>query len=201
MQTHHHLPEPQIGCADLCDETATFGLVQDAWNRMDGIDVLVTSVGIAKDGPLLLLNAADISECMQRNLRPVINACEAMCALAQGRSVGRIINVSSITGLVGQPMRVAYGAAKGAVISYTKSLARKVAAHGITANVIAPQVVEGGVADLMKARVRDTLLANTPVGRACTANDIAHGVAYLASPAASFVTGTVLNVTGGLVTW
>lgn len=200
-QTYPQLTVPQLGRADLRDEVAARVLVGDAWNRMGGIDVLVTSLGGAKDGPLLMVDAADVVECMEQNLRPVINVCEAFRVFCSAKRGGRIINISSITGLVGQPMRVAYGAAKGAVISYTKSLAREVAADGVTANVVAPQVIEGGLADLMKSRVRDILLSNTPMGRACTPEDVAHGVSYLASPSASFVTGTVSTVTGGLVTW
>jgi 3-oxoacyl-[acyl-carrier protein] reductase len=189
------------GTADLRDAHATRVLINAAFEALGGIDVVVTAIGGAKDAPLPLVDSRDITACIDDNLSPVINVCEAYRSLPRSAQSGRIVNVSSVTGLVGQPMRVAYGAAKGAVISYTKSLARELAAEGITANCVAPQVVEGGLADLMKARVRAVLLANTPVGRICTPGDVAHGVSYLASPAASFVTGTVLTISGGLVTW
>jgi 3-oxoacyl-[acyl-carrier protein] reductase len=168
---------------------------------MGGIDVLVTAVGGAEDAPLLMVCSEDIHACIDDNLRTVINVCEAYRDVPRNGQAGRIVNISSVTGLVGQPMRVSYGAAKGAVISYTKSLARELASQNITANVVAPQVIEGGLANLMKMHVREVLLANTPVGRACTPADVAHAVAYLGSPAASFVTGTVLTVAGGMVTW
>ena len=109
--------------------------------------------------------------------------------------------VSSITGRVGQPMRLAYGAAKAAVEGYIRSFAREVAASGMTANCIAPQVIEGGLADLMKERVRALLLANTPLARPCEAKDVAGAALYLASAESRYVTGTSLNITGGLVTW
>jgi NAD(P)-dependent dehydrogenase (short-subunit alcohol dehydrogenase family) len=192
------------GGADLRDAAQARALVERAHAELGGLDVVITAVGSAKDAPLPLVDAADIEGSLRDNLLPVIHVCEAFRELAAASGTtrgGRIVNVSSVTGMVGQPMRVAYGAAKGAVVSYTKSLAREVAQQGMTANVVAPQVIEGGLADLMKARVRSILLANTPVGRTCLPEDVAHAVSYLASPAASFVTGTVLTVSGGLVTW
>lgn len=194
-----HMPQPDA--ADLRDATAARELLERAAARLGGVDVLITCIGQARDNPLPMVAAADLAQCLEDNLRPVVNACEAFRAQRAGRPGGRIVNVSSITGLVGQPMRVAYGAAKGAVISYTKSLAREVAPEGMTANCVAPQVIDGGLADLMKLRVREILLDNTPVGRACTPADVAHAVTYLAAPGAGFVTGTALPVTGGLVTW
>jgi len=192
------------GGADLRDAAQARALVQRAHAELGGLDIVVTAIGSAKDAPLPMVDAADIEDSLRDNLLPVIHVCEAFRELAVAHGTtqgGRIVNVSSVTGLVGQPMRVAYGAAKGAVVSYTKSLAREVAVQGMTANVVAPQVIEGGLADLMKARVRSILLANTPVGRTCLPADVAHAVTYLASPAASFVTGTVLTISGGLVTW
>jgi len=126
---------------------------------------------------------------------------KALLDVVTGERGGRIVLVSSITGLVGQPMRAAYSAAKGAVIAYAKSLAREVASRGMTVNCIAPQVVEGGLARRMKPAVRDLLLANTPLGRVCTPAEVAAAAVYLASPGAAYVTGTVLNLTGGMVTW
>jgi NAD(P)-dependent dehydrogenase (short-subunit alcohol dehydrogenase family) len=195
------LPPPHCASADLRDAAAAQALLREACVAMGGIDVVVTAIGGAKDAPLPLVDARDIAASIDDNLLPVINVCDAYRALPPGPRGGRIVNVASVTGLVGQPMRVAYGAAKGAVISYTKSVARELAASGITANCVAPQVIDGGLAKLMNARVRAVLLANTPIGRACTPQDVAHGVTYLASPAASFVTGTVLTISGGLVTW
>jgi NAD(P)-dependent dehydrogenase (short-subunit alcohol dehydrogenase family) len=197
LRAHH-------GQADLRDPAQTRALLARAHSELGGLNVVVTAVGAAKDAPLLLVDAADIEASLRDNLLPVVNVCEAfreLLAAHDSTSGARIVNVSSVTGLVGQPMRVAYGAAKGAVVSYTKSVAREVAEFGITANCVAPQVIEGGLADLMKARVRSILLANTPVARTCLPADVAHAVTYLASPAASFVTGTVLTVSGGLVTW
>lgn len=194
------------GSADLREPDAARHLVAAAAQALGGLDVLAIAIGSARDAPLPLVTADDLDAAMRDNLLPVVHACEAfrdawLAAPRASKALGRIVVVSSVTGQVGQPMRVAYGAAKGAVISWTKSLAREVAPLGITANIVAPQVIDGGIADLMKARVRAVLLANTPLGRACSAEDVAQGVTWLASPGAAFVTGTVLGISGGLVTW
>ncbi|MDB5800171.1 MAG: 3-oxoacyl-[acyl-carrier-protein] reductase [Rhodocyclales bacterium] len=186
---------------DLADPERTRQIVNEAATTLGGLDVLVIAVGHADDQPLLMTEPGAMEAALQSNLAPVVNACEAFRALRAGWMGGAVVVVSSITGRVGQPMRMAYGASKAAVEGYVRSFAREVAASGLTANCVAPQVIEGGLADLMKARVRSLLLANTPLARACEADDVAGAALYLASEGARYVTGTSLNVTGGLVTW
>ena len=192
---------PALVGADLRDVEAAGRCLGEAAAALGGLDVLVLAVGSAKDGPLALVDDDDMAKCMRDNLAPVVNAAEAFRALRGEAGGGAIVVVSSVTGLVGQPMRVAYGAAKAAVISYCKSLAREVADSGLRVNIVAPQVTEGGLADLMKAKVRSVLLANTPLARNCTPQDVAGAVRFLALGDAAFVTGAVVNVSGGLITW
>lgn len=190
-----------LGRADLCDAAQARTLLDDTTEALALPDTLVISVGGVQDKPLFLLTGADMVETLTENLEPVVNLVEAFVAARGDRRGGRIVVVSSITGLVGQPMRAAYAAAKGAVIAYVKSVAREVAARGMTVNCITPQVVAGGLAERMKPAVRQLLLANTPLGRACEPSEVAAAAVYLASPGADYVTGTTLNLTGGLVTW
>ena len=163
--------------------------------------MLVIACGIARDGPITFLSGGDLEKAIADNLDPVVHLCEAFCAKRRDVPGGRIVIVSSITGLSGQPMRTLYGAAKGAVIGYAKSLARKVASNGMTVNCIAPQVVKGGLADHMKARMQGMIQAITPLQRLCEPDEVAAAALFLASPGASYVTGSSLNITGGLITW
>jgi 3-oxoacyl-[acyl-carrier protein] reductase len=190
-----------VAGADLTDATATAGLVAAATRELGGLEVVVASVGDAQDKPVFLLTEADLAGTLEANLTPVVNLVEAFRAGRAGRPGGRVVLVASITGLVGQPMRAAYAAAKGAVIAYAKSVAREVARTEMTVNCIAPQVADGGLAERMRPGVRRLLLENTPVGRACAPSEVAAAAVYLASPGAAYLTGTVLNLTGGLVTW
>jgi len=186
---------------DLADAAHAQRIVGEAAASLGGLDVVVIAVGNADDQPLLMMAPGAMRVALLSNLAPVVNVCEAFRALRAEMQGGSVVVVSSITGRVGQPMRLAYGAAKAAVEGYIRSFAREVATRGMTANCIAPQVIEGGLADLMKARVRSLLLANTPLARPCAAEDVAGAALYLASAGSRYVTGTSLNVTGGLVTW
>jgi 3-oxoacyl-[acyl-carrier protein] reductase len=190
-----------VTAADLTDAAAASNLVADMSAALGVPDTLVASLGGASDKPLMLETIADLDTTLRENLGAVVNLVSAFLAARGKRRGGRIVLVTSITGLVGQPMRTAYAAAKGAVIAYAKSIAREQAAHGMTVNCIAPQVVEGGLAEHMRPAVRRLLLANTPLERACAPAEIAAAAVWLASPGAAYATGTVENLSGGLVTW
>lgn len=194
---------PAVLTADCAHATGAQTLFAEAEAALGGVpDVLVIAIGTARDDALPMLGDADAAQTFADNLAPVVYLCEAMrAARTRAGGGGRIVIVASITGLVGQPMRTLYGAAKGATIAYAKSLARETAASGLTVNCIAPQVLDGGLASLMRAHVRQTLLGATPAARACTPDDLTAAARFLAAPEAGYVTGTVVNVTGGLVTW
>lgn len=194
-------PHAFIVQGPLDQRAAAEQVFADACCLLDTIDVLVNCAGVSRDDSVMMLSERDVNAVMRGNLGSVVYLCEAMRRQAYGIKAGRIINMTSITGLVGQPMRSLYGAAKGAVIAYTKGLAREVAAQGWTANCIAPQVVEGGLAERMKPTVQSMLAAITPIKRSCLPADLTGAAVFLASADSAFITGTVINVTGGLVTW
>lgn len=187
------------GNLDSYDEAKKVFVKAETW--LGGVDVLINCVGLSRDNSLLMLTEEDTIAVIQGNLAPIVYLSEFMTGQKQVIEAGRIINITSITGLVGQPMRSLYGAAKGAVIAYTKSFAREFANKEWTANCIAPQVVQGGLANHMKFHAQTIISGVTPVKRNCVPNDLSGLTVFLASLESSFITGTVLNVTGGLITW
>lgn len=164
-------------------------------------DILVNCIGHAEDKPFVFHRLGDARTSFYSNLYPFIHICSALIPHFKQRGSGNIINMASITGVVGQPMRSLYGAAKGAVISYCKVLARRHAADNIRVNCIAPQVVTGGLAEKMNPKIKAMLQATTPIQRNCMAEDLIAPLLMLACSSEGFITGEVVNVTGGLITW
>lgn len=164
-------------------------------------DILVNCIGHAEDKPFVFHKAGDVGASFAANLYPLVHITEALLPHWQARASGNLINLASITGLVGQPMRSLYGAAKGAVIAYCKTLARRHAADNIRVNCLAPQVVSGGLANKMNPKIKALLQATTPIQRDCVAADLVAPLLMLASQSQGFITGEVVNITGGLITW
>lgn len=191
-----------ISCAgDLSSRAAAQAYIKHLVENYGVPDILVNCMGHAEDKPFVFHKAGDSRTSFAANLHPFVHICEALLPYWQARASGNLINMASITGLVGQPMRSLYGAAKGAVIAYCKMLARRHAADNIRVNCIAPQVVTGGLADKMNPKIKALLQATTPIKRDCVATDLVAPLLMLASQGNGFITGEVVNVTGGLVTW
>jgi 3-oxoacyl-[acyl-carrier protein] reductase len=187
--------------ADLRDGQAASRCIQAVIDISGHIDVLVTCMGQAFDSSLFLYEESHIEESLAANLLTVMNVCAAALPDMCRRGQGRIVGVSSITGKVGQPMRAIYAASKGAVNGYFKALGRHFASRGISVNALLPQVVNAGMGDAMKNKMRALLLANTPIRRPCTESEVSNAVLFLASDAASYMAGEGLAMTGGLITW
>ena len=165
------------------------------------LDVVVNNAGIAVDGLLLRLREEDWAQTIAVNLTGAMHVARAAARhLLKAKDSGRLINITSVVGEMGNAGQTSYVAAKAGLIGFTKSLARELASRGVTVNAVAPGFIE---TDMTAAHVqganREALLKNIPLGRIGKPEDVADAVRFLASPAASYVTGQVLRVNGGLL--
>ncbi len=183
---------------DVADPDGVEGLVAEVTERLGRIDVLVNNAGIIRDTLLLRMSEADWDAVLDTNLKGAFLCTKpALRAMLRQRS-GRIVNVSSVSGIRGNPGQANYSAAKAALIAFTKTVAREAASRGITVNAIAPGMIETDITLGMPDKAREAVVAAIPLGRMGKPEDVAEMVAFLASDAASYITGAVLQVDGGL---
>jgi 3-oxoacyl-[acyl-carrier protein] reductase len=166
--------------------------------RAGGLDILVANAGIAIDGLLLRLKEADLDSILNVNLKGALACAQAAIKPMMRARSGRIIFMSSVVGQRGNAGQVAYAASKAAMIGATKSLAREYASRGVTVNAIAPGYVETDMTSSLEPAQKQAMLAEVPLGRAATADEVAAAVAFLASNEAAYITGQVLAVNGGM---
>jgi 3-oxoacyl-[acyl-carrier protein] reductase len=180
--------------ADVSDSEQARGLVEQAGD----LDILVNNAGVTRDGLLARMPDEDWRHVMETNLSAMFYTCRAAARGMMKRRSGAIVNVSSIVGLRGNPGQVNYGAAKAGIVGLTKSLARELGVRGVRANVVAPGYVKTRLTDVLPEEARQAMLDNTPLGRLGDPEDVARAVRFLCSDEASFITGEVLLVDGGL---
>jgi 3-oxoacyl-[acyl-carrier protein] reductase len=162
------------------------------------VDILVNNAGITKDNLLLRMKRADWDDVLTTNLTGTFLLTQALISSMMKARYGRIINVSSVVGRMGQAGQANYSASKAGLIGFTKSLARELASRGVTANAIAPGYIESPMTDVLDEKQRQAILGHIPLGRIGTDAEVAHAVAFLASEEASYITGHVLDVNGGM---
>jgi 3-oxoacyl-[acyl-carrier protein] reductase len=187
--------------ADVSDTAAAEGLIKAAIDAFGHIDIVVNNAGTTRDTLLLSMKEEQWDVVLATNLKSVFNVCKAAARpMLRRKQGGRIINISSVSGIVGQPGQTNYAASKAGIIGFSKSLAKEVGSRGITVNVVAP----GFVLTDLTAGLSDELVQQTlgyiPLGRWGQAQEIAHAVAFLASDRASYITGAVVQVDGGIGT-
>jgi 3-oxoacyl-[acyl-carrier protein] reductase len=188
--------EAVLARADLTDPAGPKELVAAAGQA--GVDVLVNNAGITRDGLLLRLRDEDFAQVLEVNLVAAFRCTrEALRGMVR-RRWGRIVSISSVVGLVGNPGQANYAAAKAGLIGFTMSVAREVANRGVTANVVAPGYVPSRLTDAMSEEARAATLSTIPVGRMGTPEEVAAAVRFLAGEEAGYVTGQVLAVDGGM---
>ena len=169
--------------------------VVDAWGS---IDVLVNNAGITRDGLMLRMKEEDWDDVMNANLKGVFNYSKAAYRPFMRQRSGRVINISSVVGVMGNPGQTNYAASKAGIIGFSKSLAKELASRNVTVNVVAPGFVETDMTEEMSDKAQEAMQEAVPLGRPASTQDVAQAVGYLASDAASYITGHVLHVDGGL---
>jgi 3-oxoacyl-[acyl-carrier protein] reductase len=180
--------------ADVADADDARRLVEEAGD----IDVLVNNAGLTRDGLLARMSDDDWRTVIETNLSSVFYTCRAVTRPMMKKRAGAIVNVSSIVGVHGNWGQTNYAASKAGIIGFTKSLARELGSRNIRANVVAPGYVTTQLTDVLPEEVMAAMIQNTPLGRAGQPTDVAGAVRFLCSDEASFITGEVLLVDGGM---
>ena len=180
--------------ADVSSAEEAARLVEGAGD----LDILVNNAGLTRDGLLARMPDDDWRTVIDTNLSSVFYTCRAVCRPMMKKRSGSIVNISSIVGIHGNWGQTNYGASKAGIIGFTKSLARELGSRGVRANVVAPGYVRSQLTDVLPEEATAALLGNTPLGRLGEPKDIAGAVRFLCSDEASFITGDVLLVDGGL---
>ena len=185
--------------ADVANEAAVQDMVQKTADAFGRIDILVNNAGITRDGLLARMKEEDWDAVLSTNLKGVFLTTKAAAKLMMKQRAGRIVNMASVVGVTGNAGQANYSAAKAGVIGFTKTIAKELASRGITANAVAPGFIDTDMTSGLPDKAKEAALSGIPLGRMGTPEDIAAAVLFLVSDQASYITGQVLNVDGGMV--
>lgn len=188
-----------VAAANLSDAESVDGLVGRAEAAAGApLDILVANAGITRDGLLMRMKDEDWDAVLKVNLESYFRLARSALKGMMKRRAGRIIGITSVVGVTGNPGQTNYAASKAGMIGFTKALAQEVASRGVTANCIAPGFIASPMTDALNEQQRETILRNIPAGRLGTGDEIAAAAVYLASDEAAYVTGQTLHVNGGM---
>ncbi len=185
--------------SDAKDFASAQKVVDQVVAELGSVDVLVNNAGITKDGLFLRMSEQDWDDVIETNLKSAFNFSKAVCRPMMGQRRGRIVNISSISGVIGNAGQANYSAAKAGMVGLTKTLAKELASRNILVNVVAPGFVETDMTGKLTDQQREALLGIIPLKRTAQPEEIASVVVFLAGDGASYITGQVLCVDGGIV--
>ncbi len=184
---------------DVSSDDSVQALISDIQANEGPPTIVVNNAGITKDNLVLRMKAEEWDSVLSTNLSGVFRVCKATLRGMMKARGGRIINIASVIGLMGNPGQANYAAAKAGIIGFSKSLAREVGSRNITVNVVAPGFIDTDMTRVLAEKQRAAMLGQVPLGRLGAAEDIANAVTFLASDAAAYVTGETLHVNGGML--
>ena len=184
--------------ASVADEAEANALVEQAHDAFGRLDAVVNNAGITRDGLMVRMKDDDFDRVIDVNLKGTFHICRAAGKIMMKQRYGRIVNMSSISGVGGNAGQANYAASKAGVIGLTKTIARELAARGVTANAVAPGFISTDMTDALSEKQREAIGDQIPMKRFGTVDDVAHLVGFLASEESGYITGQVICIDGGL---
>ena len=191
-------PEASFEQVDVANSTAVSSWIEGVFDKYGQIDVLVNNAGITRDGLIMRMKEEDWDAVISVNLKSAFNSIKAVSKIMVKQRSGRIINLASVVGVMGNPGQANYVASKAGMIGLTKTVAKELGARGITVNAVAPGFIETDMTAVLSDKAREAMLSMIPLQRAGTPQDVADTITFLASDSAAYITGQVLHVTGGM---
>ena len=183
---------------NVADTEATRLMVKEIFDRYGRLDILVNNAGITRDNLIMKMSEEDFDAVIAANLKGCFNAIKAVSRQMLKQRAGRIINITSVSGILGNVGQANYAASKAGIIGLTKTMAREFASRGITVNAIAPGFVDTDMTQVLPEQIKEKVTAQIPLGRFGKPEDIANMAAYLASEKAGYITGQIISVDGGM---
>jgi 3-oxoacyl-[acyl-carrier protein] reductase len=191
--------EAKAAQADVSDYKAAEGLIKTAVEAYGSLEILVNNAGTTRDMVIMMMPEADWDLVIQTNLKSAFNCSKAAVKTMMRKRTGRIINITSVSGIAGNAGQTNYSASKAGLIGLTKALAREVAPRNVTVNAVAPGFVPTALTETVPPDLKEASLKAIPLGRWGTPEEVAYAVAFLASDEAGYITGQTLSVDGGMV--
>lgn len=188
-----------VSKGDIRDSNDVNSIVKKAIDKFGKIDILVNNAGITKDTLMIKMKENDWDSVLDINLKGAFICTKAVARYMMKQRSGKIINISSVAGVMGNAGQANYSASKAGLIGLTKSTAKEFASRGITCNAVAPGVIKSKMTDVLSENVKRKYLENIPLGRFGTPDDVADVVGFLASDSSGYITGQVINIDGGLI--